>query len=75
MTSTNRPKRHKNNTSRMSTSEPPDPNENNQRDEYENKEEDINENENENENRIDAPEEDDEASRGRRPLTDKEQLR
>ncbi|KAH9460265.1 hypothetical protein Pst134EB_008447 [Puccinia striiformis f. sp. tritici] len=55
----------------MSTSEPPDPNENNQRDEYENKEEDINENE----NRIDAPEEDDEASRGRRPLTDKEQLR
>ncbi|KAH9470039.1 hypothetical protein Pst134EA_007303 [Puccinia striiformis f. sp. tritici] len=59
----------------MSTSEPPDPNENNQRDEYENKEEDINENENENENQIDAPEEDDEASRGRRPLTDKEQLR
>ncbi|POV96096.1 hypothetical protein PSHT_15324 [Puccinia striiformis] len=80
MTSTNRPKRHKNNTSRMSTSEPPDPNENNQRDEYENEEEDINENENENENknknehRIDAPKEDDEASGGRRPLTDEEQL-
>ncbi|KAH9453343.1 hypothetical protein Pst134EA_024219 [Puccinia striiformis f. sp. tritici] len=63
----------------MSTSEPPDPNENNQRDEYENEEEDINENENENKNknehRIDAPKEDDEASGGRRPLTDKEQLR
>ncbi|KAI7935549.1 hypothetical protein MJO28_016420 [Puccinia striiformis f. sp. tritici] len=74
MTSTNLPKRHKNNTSRMSTSEPPDPNENNQRDEYEKKEEDKNENKNKNKNQIDAPEEDDEASGGRQPLTDDKEL-
>ncbi|KNE97433.1 hypothetical protein PSTG_09267 [Puccinia striiformis f. sp. tritici PST-78] len=58
----------------MSTSEPPNPNENNQRDEYEKKEEDKNENKNKNKNQIDAPEEDDEASGGRQPLTDDKEL-
>ncbi|POV95991.1 hypothetical protein PSHT_15393 [Puccinia striiformis] len=38
------------------------------------KEEDKNENKNKNKNQIDAPEEDDEASGGRRPLTDDKEL-
>ncbi|POW16845.1 hypothetical protein PSTT_00997 [Puccinia striiformis] len=66
--------RHKNNTSTMSTSEPPDPIDNNQNNENESEDGDTNENEMENEDQNNAPEEDDETSGGRRQLTDEEEL-
>ncbi|POW23561.1 hypothetical protein PSHT_00020 [Puccinia striiformis] len=75
MASNNRPKRHKNNTSTMSTSEPPDPIDNNQNNENESEDGDTNENEMENEDQNNAPEEDDETLGGRRQLTDEEELK